>query len=358
VPPSLQPAWVPTLGRPGDYTVQVLEFRVGGHTVGSPSDFSHSIVDSGTTFIYLPPTPYAAVRRLFQQSCPWPAGCASRSVKGHYPDDYCYTMEEADLGGFANHSIRLGGGFELPLTPRQYIYKDRPGVWCLGVFDNGHAGLVIGAAAMRGHEVVFDVDGRRIAFLPHNCDAMAAAKAPSLLTGGYGLAGCSKPLTPEPPLPPHLPPIPPRPPIHPPLPPHPPGWGTPLSTRIYQSVSSALQGLRESGRAGLAAAWSLFALPSGSDRTRRVFGILSAVLAVVFCCLTPLLYCALRMLFEELDTDPLLGLSARGRDGGAAAGTRAPPMLLSRQVRQGYDHLRQSEGLELAVMQSASGERF
>ena len=146
---------------------------------------------------------------------------------------------------------------------------------------------------------------------------MAAAKAPSLLTGGYGLAGCSKPLTPEPPppppsppptppappvppLPPHPPPIPPRPPIHPPLPPHPPGWGTPLSTRVYQSVSSALQGLRESGRAGLAAASSLFALPSGSDRTRRVFGILGVVLAAVFCCLTPLLFCALRMLFEAL----------------------------------------------------------
>ena len=52
----------------------------------------------------------------------------------------------------------------------------------------------------------------------------------------------------------------------------------------------------------------------------------------------------------------MLGPAARGRDGGAAVGPRAPPMLLSRQVRQGYDHLRQSEGLELAVMQSASGE--
>ena len=83
---------------------------------------------------------------------PW-GSCAQRVAKGEYPDDYCYTMSEAEMLRFADYTFLFSGGPTLVLGPRQYIYELRKGVWCMGIFNNGHSGTVLGAATMRNHEV-------------------------------------------------------------------------------------------------------------------------------------------------------------------------------------------------------------
>mmetsp|Transcript_31097 Transcript_31097/g.99408 ORF Transcript_31097/g.99408 Transcript_31097/m.99408 type:complete len:251 (+) Transcript_31097:317-1069(+) len=103
--------------------------------------------------------------------------------------------------GAASPPSGILGKFEVPLRPSQYLYEDRPGIWCLGVFDNMKKGVVIGAGAMRGNEVIFDLDRRRLAFLPHDCESMHSGRIPSHLSGGYGLSACA------PPLPPAAPPL-------------------------------------------------------------------------------------------------------------------------------------------------------
>ena len=148
--------WLPVPTK-GDYVVYPLEFKVDGKTAQrSTSQFAHTIVDSGTTFIYLPPTSYAAAKRYWTSSCPW-GECKQRSTKGKYPDDYCYSMHEREMLAFRNMSISFkdtaGRPFDFQLSPRQYVYQMREGVWCLGIFDNKRPGIVIGGAAMRGHEV-------------------------------------------------------------------------------------------------------------------------------------------------------------------------------------------------------------
>lgn len=148
----------------------------------------------------------------------------------------------------------------------------------MGIYNNDHNGAVIGAATVRNHEVIFDRISRRVAFVPSNCDAMHAGGHPSVLQGGYGLAGCKAPLvplrppappsSPPPPslpppspfplMPPPAPPLPPKPPLVPPSPPrpppppsppsHPPGWITPppmqpsptMSSIVSSSVSNAV----------------------------------------------------------------------------------------------------------------------
>ena len=86
-------------------------------------------------------------------SGPW-GSCAQRAAKGVYPDDYCYTMSEAEMLRFEDYTFLFSGGPTLVLGPRQYVYELRTGVWCMGIFNNGHPGTVIGAATMRNHEVV------------------------------------------------------------------------------------------------------------------------------------------------------------------------------------------------------------
>lgn len=54
---------------------------------------------------------------------------------------------------FEDYKFLFSGGPSLVFGPRQYIYELRKGVWCMGIFNNGHSGTVIGAATMRNHEV-------------------------------------------------------------------------------------------------------------------------------------------------------------------------------------------------------------
>lgn len=188
--------WIPYHGG-GSYSIDLSDLRIKGRSIGTAkSHYGLTIVDSGTTFMYLPPDAYRKVRDHFRSDCPW-GDCSSRSVKGEYPDDYCYTMAEHELDTLSDFSLHFENGVSLPFGPRQYAYELRRGVWCLGIFDNGHDNTVIGGANMRNHEVIFDREHRRIAFVPSKCSDMHAGKRVSVLEGGYGLTGCDLPLAPN-----------------------------------------------------------------------------------------------------------------------------------------------------------------
>mmetsp|Transcript_16952 Transcript_16952/g.50123 ORF Transcript_16952/g.50123 Transcript_16952/m.50123 type:complete len:527 (-) Transcript_16952:84-1664(-) len=212
VPPDLKAEWVPYSGS-SSYVVDLVDIRVSGASIGEPSSvYRSTIIDSGTTFMYLPPGPYRKVRDQWRNHCPWGA-CASRVAKGEYPDDYCYTMSTDELRRFAPHSLHFANGVRVNFDSRQYAYELRRGVWCLGVFDNEHNGAVIGAANMRNYEVIFDRDRHRVAFYPSDCGGMHALRHSSVLQGGYSLNGCSRKTPPRagPPPPPSPPPPPPPP---------------------------------------------------------------------------------------------------------------------------------------------------
>lgn len=66
------------------------------------SSYRTTIIDTGTTFMYLPTAAYNRVRDRWRNTCPWGA-CSARVARGEYPDDYCYTMTEAEMRTFAPH---------------------------------------------------------------------------------------------------------------------------------------------------------------------------------------------------------------------------------------------------------------
>lgn len=234
-------AWIHS-SMSGSYSVGLQDVQIDGHSVNAPSStYSSTIVDTGTTFTYLPPYAYRAVRDYWQQHCPWGA-CSSRTARGEYPDDYCYTMSASELKQFKMMTLHFAGGAVVNVGPTQYAYELRRGVICLGIFDNEHNGVVIGGATMRHHEVIFDRAGHRIAFVPSDCRAMHEHTRGSVLIGGYGLSGCtigsdatiSRPPSPEPPPPPS-PPTPP-----PPLPPPVGASGPPLSPTSFSGLPPPL----------------------------------------------------------------------------------------------------------------------
>ena len=244
VPASLKAPWIPYSGG-GSYTVDLNDIRIKGASIRSPpATFHPTIVDSGTTFMYLPPDAYRKVRDHWRSVCPW-GPCGSRVAKGEYPDDYCYTMSEAELDKFDPMSLHFGNGVSLDFGPRQQAYELRRGVWCMGVFDNEHNGLVLGGANMRNHEVVFDRAHKRLAFVPSDCGAMHDGHRDSVLEGGFALSKCRDGWSPDAPKasppPPRSPPVAQPPPQTSHSPPPPPLVAQPSSTAVASGANSSGQ---------------------------------------------------------------------------------------------------------------------
>ena len=333
--------WIPFISG-SSYTVAIADFVVAGASVGASSGvYSGTIVDSGTTFTYLPPAAYNKARDRWRSVCPW-GTCSSRVVKGQYPDDYCYRMSVAELNQFQDYAFKFSGGAQLVLKPTQYVYEWKTGVWCMGIYNNDRNGAVIGAATMRHHEVIFDRVKRRVAFVPSDCESMHDGNRNSILTGGYSLAGCAaaleparppapptKPPAPSPPPPrppppgpppsappPPSPPSPPSPPPSPPSPPpppnppeHPPGWKAPpppppppptptivgMATEKWESMSASLHEWADTDFRNYF---------RGPDASKHTITFAVAIVIFALCCVACSLYCALKYMFEDDDDTP------------------------------------------------------
>ena len=326
--------WVAIDGSSG-YNVAVYEFNVNGvPSGGSPTQYAGTIVDSGTTFTYLPPGPYAKARDRWRTVCPW-GNCKDREVKGQYNDDYCYRMSHEELRGFAPYEFVFQGGAKLPVPSTQYAYEWKTGVWCMGVYNNERNGAVIGAATMRNHEVIFDRVRRRIAFVPSDCSAMHGGGRASVLQGGYGLAGCAAPIEPSgPPSPPWKPP-PPRPPPSPSPPPSPPKPPTfppgvnaphppppmPPSPTFGGMVHAFVASLWDDVTGLFSRIGDSF---SGPDASAHIIAFAVGVVVLCLCCIFCLMYCMLRWVLEDEDEQALAKIAERRS---ALPGYALPPAL-------------------------------
>jgi hypothetical protein len=193
-----------------------------------------AVFDSGTTFLYLPTKAFAAFKRAAMQAARR-AGLEPRPGPDPDFEDVCWTVPEwaADDGSPASAAandedalterlmralerggpsqmptahLTFAGGATLLLPPRRYLWRDdgsggdkkrahpaaRGRAVCLGVFDNGREGTLIGAGASRGAFVAYDVEGGRLGFADmEDCGALASGPPGERLvavvaTGGGG----------------------------------------------------------------------------------------------------------------------------------------------------------------------------
>jgi len=166
---------VPTLTRwaqmtiPGFYEVSVVSVSMDKSTVSIPHDgfvSPRTILDSGTTFTYIPRPAYDALRKAIDSYCTVDslARCVGQTASVSN-EPLCYRIgEPSDLETFPSFTIELRGhdnGPNVILTiPPQNLFVNMGwdnGAHCLSVYDNGNNGGVIGANAMMGNDVTFDL---------------------------------------------------------------------------------------------------------------------------------------------------------------------------------------------------------
>lgn len=119
----------------------------------------------------------------------------------------------------------------LSLPPANYLFMHGKvtGAYCLGVFDNGSAGTLLGGLTFRNTLVLYDVGMERVGFREEvDCDSLADLSDDSRAPPPHARPAASpphpqhpSPPSPPPPSPPSPPPPSPPPPLPPPRPPSP-----------------------------------------------------------------------------------------------------------------------------------------
>ncbi|GBF92869.1 eukaryotic aspartyl protease [Raphidocelis subcapitata] len=157
-----------------------------------------TVLDSGTTFTYLPTRAFdalsqAIVRRTAARGLEFEL---QRSAGGDV--DLCWQLPTGGLdpaaawgaaaAAFPLLRLRFGGGATLVLPPHRYLFAVLGGQkFCLGLFDNGDDGTLIGGISVRDALVVYDLERARIGFSEADCDQLGAASD----EGGATIAGAT-----------------------------------------------------------------------------------------------------------------------------------------------------------------------
>ena len=183
--------------QPFYYTVQMTGIVVEDSVLPIPSRvFSlgySTVLDSGTTFTYIPTEAFKVFSRTVSEHA---LKKGLFVVPGPDPqfEDVCFggAPEHTNLQGlykvFPKVSLRFDGEVTLDLSPLNYLFVHtfNSGKYCLGIFDNGNAGTLLGGITFRNILVNYDRRNRRIGFGQASCKDLGLKYRPpcSLFSSG------------------------------------------------------------------------------------------------------------------------------------------------------------------------------
>jgi len=167
-----KPRWVPLLpSRSNWYTVSVTGVRVGEvKMTGGTAAFNTgkgTIVDSGTTDTYLPRGVAAQFSTAFK------AASGVEFVGGKQ-----YTMSKAQVSALPAVYFDLNngedqGGVTVAMPASHYLDEVRPGTYRMRLYATESDGAILGANAMRDHDVIFDEENNRMGWVDADCHTPA-----------------------------------------------------------------------------------------------------------------------------------------------------------------------------------------
>lgn len=154
--------WTPLTSK-GTYAVQLSSMSVGGTPLGSGINFKHTIIDSGTTHVYMGSKPYRTLRAAIERYCDAHNGCGA-TRKGT-----CFTVKK-DLKAFPDITVFFGTLSTVWQAKGYLNHKATSKNWCYSFMDDGNnANTVLGAAWMMHHEIIFDLRRDKVGIVQADC---------------------------------------------------------------------------------------------------------------------------------------------------------------------------------------------
>ncbi|CAK9186294.1 unnamed protein product [Ilex paraguariensis] len=159
------------------YNIELNEIHVAGKKLPlNPTVFDGkhgTVLDSGTTYAYLPETAFLAFRDAVMKEL--------KSLKRiHGPDpnynDICFSGAGSEvsqlLKAFPAVDMIFDNGQKLSLSPENYLFRHSKvhGAYCLGIFQNGKdPTTLLGGIIVRNTLVSYDREHEKVGFWKTNC---------------------------------------------------------------------------------------------------------------------------------------------------------------------------------------------
>lgn len=161
------------------YNIELKELHVAGESLRlDPGLFDRrhgTVLDSGTTYAYLPEQAFVAFRKALMNHV------HLKQIGGPDPNfkDICFLGEGSDISNlsdtFPEVDMIFGEGQKLSLSPENYLFKHAKvhGAYCLGIFPNGRdPTTLLGGIVVRNTLVTYDRQNERIGFWKTNCSEL------------------------------------------------------------------------------------------------------------------------------------------------------------------------------------------
>ncbi|KAK9207772.1 hypothetical protein WN944_000118 [Citrus x changshan-huyou] len=152
------------------YDITLTGISVGGKKLPFSTSYFTKLsteIDSGAVITRLPPPMYAALRSAFRKRMK-----KYKRAKGAGDIlDTCYDLRAYETVVVPKITIHFLGGVDLELDVRGTLVVASVSQVCLGfaVYPSDTNSFLLGNVQQRGHEVHYDVAGRRLGFGPGNC---------------------------------------------------------------------------------------------------------------------------------------------------------------------------------------------
>ncbi|PSC67812.1 acid protease [Micractinium conductrix] len=180
---------ISSASHPFYYNVKMLSLAVDGQLLPvSQSLFDQgygTVLDSGTTFTYMPTPVFQAFANAVET---FAVSKGLKRVPGPDPqyEDICFGQAPAhqDLEAlsqvFPSMEIQFDQGTSLVLGPLNYLFVHtfNSGKYCLGVFDNGRNGTLLGGITFRNVLVRYDRANKQVGFGPAPCKELGEMQHP------------------------------------------------------------------------------------------------------------------------------------------------------------------------------------
>ncbi|ESW11711.1 hypothetical protein PHAVU_008G053400 [Phaseolus vulgaris] len=164
------------------YNVILKDLEVGGETVQLPTDIFDfttgrgTIIDSGTTLAYLPPTVY---EQLLEKVLAPQSGMKLYLVEDQFT---CFRFDDNIDKGFPTVKFTFEEGLTLTAYPHDYLFLFKENMWCVGwqksmaQTKDGHDIILLGDLVLSNKLVVYDLENMTIGWAEYNCSSSIKVK--------------------------------------------------------------------------------------------------------------------------------------------------------------------------------------
>ncbi|KAM0935782.1 putative nepenthesin [Dioscorea sansibarensis] len=158
------------------YNVNLKAIEVGGSFLTLPTDLFETgekkgtIIDSGTTLAYLPETAYKLLMPAIFSYQP--------DLSFHTVQDFlCFRFFGNVDDGFPDVIFHFENSLLLTVYPRDYLFENQDGVWCVGWQNSGVQSrdgrdiALLGDLVLSNKLVIYDLENQNIGWTEYNCSS-------------------------------------------------------------------------------------------------------------------------------------------------------------------------------------------